>query len=132
MLQVSALNGHLSLVHANFAPEDQVIRGNKTVAQWKKALREKMMEFKIQYDQRRHPPANSSDHDNFELSSELPMNKYSGYVYDAVWLYALALERLVQEDETYLQNLHSNRLELPNSSYSEGGCSSDFRIYLHM
>ena len=39
---------------------------------------------------------------------------YSGYVYDAVWLYALALERLVQEDETYLQNLHSNRLEFPS------------------
>ena len=33
----------------------------------------------------------------------------SGYVYDAVWLYALALEKLVQTDETYLQNLHSNR-----------------------
>ena len=30
-------------------------------------------------------------------------------MYDAVWLYALALEKLVQEDETYLQNLHSNR-----------------------
>ena len=39
---------------------------------------------------------------------------HSGYVYDAVWLYALALERLVQEDETYLQNLHSNRLESPS------------------
>ena len=35
--------------------------------------------------------------------------KPSGYVYDAVWLYALALEKLVQTDETYLQNLHSNR-----------------------
>ena len=34
---------------------------------------------------------------------------FSGYVYDAVWLYALALEQLVQTDETYLQNLHSNR-----------------------
>ena len=33
----------------------------------------------------------------------------SGYVYDAVWLYALALEKLVQKDDTYLQNLHSNR-----------------------
>ena len=30
-------------------------------------------------------------------------------MYDAVWLYALALEKLVQEDETFLQNLHSNR-----------------------
>ena len=33
----------------------------------------------------------------------------SGYVYDAVWLYGLALNKLVQQDETFLQNLHSNR-----------------------
>ena len=30
-------------------------------------------------------------------------------MYDAVWLYGLALERLVQQDSTFLQNLHSNR-----------------------
>ena len=33
----------------------------------------------------------------------------SGYVYDAVWVYALALKQLVLEDATYLQNLHSLR-----------------------
>ena len=33
----------------------------------------------------------------------------SGYVYDAVWLYGLALDKLLRQDETYLQNLHSNR-----------------------
>ena len=33
----------------------------------------------------------------------------SGYVYDAVWLYGLALDQLLRQDETYLQNLHSNR-----------------------
>ena len=33
----------------------------------------------------------------------------SGYVYDAVWVYALALKHLVLEDATYLQNLHSLR-----------------------
>ena len=108
---MAALNGHLSLVHANFAPENQVIQGNRTVAEWKEALREKMLEFKIQYDQRRHPPDKNSDHDNFELSSELPMNKYSGYVYDAVWLYAHALEKLVSNTTTqsYIQNLHSEQ-----------------------
>ena len=26
-----------------------------------------------------------------------PINKYSGYVYDGVWLYALALDRLIKE-----------------------------------
>ena len=34
---------------------------------------------------------------------------FSGYVYDAVWVYALALETMIHRDETYLQNLHSNR-----------------------
>ena len=37
------------------------------------------------------------------------MNHNSGYVYDAVWLYAQALQELVRLDETFLQNLHSNR-----------------------
>jgi hypothetical protein len=26
-------------------------------------------------------------------------NKYSGYVYDAVWLYALALDKLIRDEE---------------------------------
>ena len=114
---VEALNGHLSLVHANFAPEDKVIRGNRTVAEWKDALKEKMREFKHQYNQRRHRhSANNSHHDNFQPSSELvpALNKYSGYVYDAVWLYALALQTLVskQDTQSFIQNLHSQQTVL--------------------
>lgn len=30
-------------------------------------------------------------------------------MYDAVWLYGLALDKLVKQDKTFLQNLHSNR-----------------------
>ena len=30
-------------------------------------------------------------------------NKYSGNVYDAVWLYALALDRLVRQNKSYIQ-----------------------------
>ena len=36
-------------------------------------------------------------------------NKYSGYVYDAVWLYALALDRLMKQDKMMLQDLHSEK-----------------------
>ncbi len=36
-------------------------------------------------------------------------NKYSGNVYDAVWLYALALDRLVRQNKSYVQDLHSER-----------------------
>ena len=30
-------------------------------------------------------------------------NKYSGYVYDAVWLYALALDKLIKLNQSYIQ-----------------------------
>jgi len=33
-------------------------------------------------------------------------NKYSGYVYDAVWLYALALDRLIKQNKSYIQDIH--------------------------
>ena len=42
-------------------------------------------------------------------SSLLQPSPNSGYVYDAVWLFAKALGKLVVEDETFLQNMHSNR-----------------------
>lgn len=33
-------------------------------------------------------------------------NKYSGYVYDAVWLYALALDKLIKQNKSYIQDIH--------------------------
>ena len=36
-------------------------------------------------------------------------NKYSGYVYDAVWLYALALDKLDKEYPSYIQDIHTQR-----------------------
>ncbi len=36
-------------------------------------------------------------------------NKYSGNVYDAVWLYALALDRLIKQNKSYIQDIHSER-----------------------
>ena len=36
-------------------------------------------------------------------------NKYSGYVYDAVWLYAHSLDRLIKQNQSYIQDIHSSR-----------------------
>ena len=47
MLQ--ALNGHLSLLHANFAPDESVVQGNRTVYEWKEALKKNMRETKNNY-----------------------------------------------------------------------------------
>ena len=48
-------------------------------------------------------------HKTWPNSSLLQPSANSGYVYDAVWLFAKALGKLVVEDETFLQNMHSNR-----------------------
>ena len=95
---VQALNGHFSLVQKKFAPEKSVMETGKTVEDWKKQLKLKLDEVNMEYRMRVH-----------NKTTEMKPNHYSGYVYDAVWLYATALEQLVQKDDTLLQNLHSNR-----------------------
>jgi len=109
MLQ--ALNGHLSLVHANFAPDENMVQGNRTVQQWKAALRKNMRETKNNYHNAQRKNSDNDIDIDFDLDDQIKVNKYSGYVYDAVWLYAQALDTLVSENKTasYIQNLHSDQ-----------------------
>ena len=109
MLQ--ALNGHLSLVHANFAPDQSRVVGNRTVGQWKKVLREKMRETKNNYHNAQRKNTDNDIDIDFGLDDQIKLNKYSGYVYDAVWLYAKALHSLISRNDTasYIQNLHSKQ-----------------------
>ena len=95
---VQALNGHFSLVHKTFAPKNSVMETSKTVYKWKQQLKEKMNKVNREYRKIVH-----------NKTTAMNINHNSGYVYDAVWLYAKALEELVQRDETFLQNLHSRR-----------------------
>ena len=115
---LEALDGHMSLVHSNFAPDTDVLRNNKTVAQWKSALEQKLLKTKKEYEeQTKGKPINDVSemnevaNVNTSVKSEMSFNKYSGYVYDAVWLYALALEKLVSNSATqsFIQNLHSEQ-----------------------
>lgn len=76
-----AINGHLSLSHAAWAPDSFIMETNQTVKHWKE-------QFKVHYP-------------NMSLSS------YAGYAYDAVWMFALALEQLSKEDPSALSNIHS-------------------------
>ena len=46
--------------------------------------------------------------DNFKFDGDNP-NKYSGYVYDAMWLYAQSLDRLIKQNQSYNQDIHSRR-----------------------
>ena len=109
MLQ--ALNGHLSLLHANFAPDDSVVQGNKTVYEWKQALKKNMRETKNNYHNAQRKNSENDIDIDFDLNDKIQVNKYSGYVYDAVWLYAKALDTLVNTNSStsYIQNLHSDQ-----------------------
>lgn len=76
------LNGHFSLAHEPFAADDAIMQENRTVAEWKQSFRNR--------------------------TNSPPDNDYIGFVYDAVWVYAYALDKLIKEWPPYLDNLHSD------------------------
>lgn len=78
-----AIDGHLSLSHAYFARDSEVMQEGLTVGQWRR-----------KYDQRCR-------------NTSVETSNYAGYAYDAVWTYALALDRLARENQSYLYELHS-------------------------
>ena len=50
-------------------------------------------------------------------------SKYSGYVYDAVWLFAKALDELIKENQSYIEDIRSTRFF---SKFSEVIKKTDF------
>ncbi|GAB0087290.1 Guanylate cyclase [Sergentomyia squamirostris] len=91
-------NGHFSLSYVPFGEDDQNITSiNTTVKLWQK-----------------------------KFQSECPSDtaySYAGYTYDAVWVYAYALDKLIKENSTYLSDLHS---EITTKRFMEIIWSTDF------
>ena len=109
---IFALNGHFSLVHAYYASDDSLVEGNRTVREWKREVRRKWRETKKDYRKAQNLNTNvESNYPANDLEQHFHLNKYSGYVYDAVWLYAYSLDTLLrnQSNKSYIQNLHSER-----------------------
>ncbi|XP_017886547.1 uncharacterized protein LOC108628852 [Ceratina calcarata] len=80
-----AINGHLSLSHAYFAPDDDIMQEGITVRQWRDR-------YELDCKQRNQPPSN-----------------YAGFAYDAMWTYAYAMDRLLRENQSYVFDLHSEQ-----------------------
>ncbi|KAJ8916169.1 hypothetical protein NQ315_016308 [Exocentrus adspersus] len=74
-----AINGYFAMTHAYFAPDNAVMQENITVGQWRE-----------NYAKRTREPSN-----------------YAGFAYDAVWTYALALDKLAKTDPEAMSDLHS-------------------------
>ena len=83
-----ALSGHFSLNKAHYADDDELMETNRKVGTWRTEVKDALIQ-------------RSMDGDN--------PNKYSGYVYDAVWLYAHSLDRLIKQNQSYIQDIHSSR-----------------------
>ena len=109
---VEALNGHFSLVHAHFGPDTNKVVGGWTVQEWKKEVKKRWIKTKENYNNLQKSTDNmTSDINKTEFEKTYQLNKYSGYVYDAVWLYAYALDTLINKhaNKSFIQNWHSER-----------------------
>ncbi|OXA51550.1 Gamma-aminobutyric acid type B receptor subunit 1 [Folsomia candida] len=82
---IQAINGHLSLQYAYYAPENQVMQENITVSAWK-----------TKYE-------HNCEQKNVDFSD------YAGFAYDAMWTYAFALEKLLKQNHSHITNLHSEK-----------------------
>ncbi|XP_031629591.1 receptor-type guanylate cyclase gcy-18-like isoform X3 [Contarinia nasturtii] len=71
------LEGHFSLVGSSYAADETIMETNQTVGKWKEM---------------------------YGLSNT---SHYGGYAYDAVWVYALALDKLIKESPNYLATLNT-------------------------
>ena len=98
---LQALDGALSLVHNNYAPDESLTVGNFSVGDWKQRL-DKLLKTIF----RRSKFNTDIGGIRFEDGKA---SKYSGYVYDAVWMYALALDQMINSDTALIQDLHSEK-----------------------
>ena len=79
----NAINGHLGISHANFAPDDSIMQEGITVRQWR------------------------DKYENYCRSQKEIISPYAGYAYDAMWTYGFAIDKLLKENQSYIFDLHS-------------------------
>ncbi|XP_066143378.1 uncharacterized protein [Euwallacea fornicatus] len=77
---IKAVTGYFSMTHAYYAPDDSIMQENITVREWR---------------------------NRYENTSSNLISDYAGFAYDAVWVYALALDKLSRSDPEALADMHS-------------------------
>ena len=79
-----AINGHLSLMYSNYAPNETIMQEGINVSHW----RQKYVNECTQY--------------------QVAPSDYASYIYDAVWTYALALDKLLRQNNSLAADFHSD------------------------
>ncbi|XP_014237000.1 receptor-type guanylate cyclase gcy-3-like [Trichogramma pretiosum] len=78
-----AINGHLGISHATYAPDDSIMQEGITVRDWR------------------------DRYERYCSSQKEVTSPYAGYAYDAMWTYAYAVDALLKENSSYIFDLHS-------------------------
>lgn len=81
---IKAIDGHITLAYTFYADPQTVMQEGKTIQEWKSAYK------------------------NYANTQNRTISKYGGYAYDAVWVYALALDKLLKDDDSMVAILHSD------------------------
>ena len=85
LVAMKAINGHLYLTYSNYAPDESIMQEGINISTWK-----------LRYEQK----CNDS---NYVAQSE-----YASYIYDAVWTYAIALDKLLANNHSLADDFHTN------------------------
>lgn len=105
----SALEGYMSLHPKSYADDNSIMQENKTVREWKDLYR------------------------TVALNQGREDIDYGGYAYDAVWVFALALDALFKMNHSHTSTLHEDRtfqelISLINKT-DFNGVSGNVRFY---
>ena len=81
-----AINGHFHMTYSDYAPDDSPMQEEGfTVGQWRQRYEEKCR-------------------NDFNMTT----SEYASYIYDSVWMYALALDKLLAGNESLAADFHSD------------------------
>lgn len=79
-----AINGYMSLGYPHFNDDDEIMQENITVREWRKNYYAEM-----------------------EKEKDSEPDDYAGYSYDATWVYALGMDKLLKLNHSYISTLHT-------------------------
>ena len=84
------LQGHMTLSYKYFADDSRMMPENISVGEWRQRYTERIEKSRAN-------------------GVSVQPSDYAGFTYDAVWTYALALNKLFKEDHSYTSNLRSKK-----------------------
>lgn len=79
-----AIDGHFGVSHSYYGNDNDIMQEGITVGEWRR-----------KYEQRC-------------ASQNQRTSAYAGFAYDAMWTYALAMDKLLKENQSYVFDLHSD------------------------